>query len=50
GWRANIRSSNTEDLLRLNVEATNKKLMEQKRDELLSIIRKKETGNKKSVF
>jgi len=38
-WRANIRSSNTEPLLRLNVEAKNQVLMEQKRDELLDLIR-----------
>ncbi|MBI3261492.1 phosphomannomutase/phosphoglucomutase [Candidatus Berkelbacteria bacterium] len=39
GWRANIRSSNTEPLLRLNLEAKTKELVEQKRNELLSIIR-----------
>ncbi|MBI2589595.1 phosphomannomutase/phosphoglucomutase [Candidatus Berkelbacteria bacterium] len=38
-WRFNLRSSNTEPLLRLNVEANSKKVMEQKRDELLAIIR-----------
>jgi phosphomannomutase len=38
-WRFNIRSSNTEPLLRLNLEANNQELMEQKRDEVLSIIR-----------
>ncbi len=38
-WRFNIRSSNTEPLLRLNLEATSQELMEQKRDEVLSIIR-----------
>lgn len=38
-WRANIRGSNTEPLLRLNVEAKSQKLMEQKRDELLKAIR-----------
>ncbi|PIS07362.1 phosphomannomutase [Candidatus Berkelbacteria bacterium CG10_big_fil_rev_8_21_14_0_10_43_13] len=37
-WRANIRSSNTEPLLRLNVEAKSEKLMEEKRDELLAMI------------
>jgi phosphomannomutase len=37
-WRFNVRSSNTEPLLRLNLEATSKELMEQKRDEVLSII------------
>jgi phosphomannomutase len=35
----NIRPSNTESLLRLNLEATTKEIMEQKRDELIAIIR-----------
>jgi len=35
----NIRSSNTESLLRLNLEAETQEIMEEKRDELLSIIR-----------
>lgn len=38
-WWFNVRPSNTEPLLRLNVEADSKELMEQKRDEVLSIIR-----------
>jgi len=38
-WRFNIRSSNTEPLLRLNLEANTEEMMEQKRDELLSLIR-----------
>ncbi|HOX41911.1 MAG TPA: phosphomannomutase/phosphoglucomutase [bacterium] len=38
-WRANIRPSNTEPLLRLNVEAKSQELMEEKRDELLAMIR-----------
>ena len=39
-WRFNVRMSNTEPLLRLNVESKgDRKLMEQKTDELLSIIR-----------
>jgi len=38
-WRASIRSSNTEPLLRLNVEAKSEKLMEEKRDLLLNMIR-----------
>jgi phosphomannomutase len=38
-WRFNVRPSNTEPLLRLNVEARSKELMEQKRDELLAQIR-----------
>ena len=39
-WWFNIRASNTEPLLRLIVEADTRELMETKRDELLSIIRK----------
>lgn len=40
-WRFNIRMSNTEPLLRLNVESKNdKELMENKTKELLEIIRK----------
>ena len=38
-WWFNVRPSNTEPLLRLNVEANSKELMEQKRDELLAFIR-----------
>jgi phosphomannomutase len=38
-WHFNVRPSNTEPLLRLNLEATNPQLMEEKRDELLSLIR-----------
>lgn len=38
-WWFNVRPSNTEPLLRLNMEADTKELMEQKRDELLAIIR-----------
>ena len=38
-WWFNVRPSNTEPLLRLNVEADNKQLMEEKRDELVSFIR-----------
>jgi phosphomannomutase len=38
-WWANIRPSNTEPLLRLNVEADSRKLLERKRDEVLSLIR-----------
>ena len=37
-WWFNVRSSNTEPLLRLNVEAKTKEMMENKRDELLKII------------
>ncbi len=38
-WHMNVRPSNTEPLLRLNLEALDPKLMEQKRDEVLEIIR-----------
>jgi len=38
-WRANIRASNTEPLLRLNVEAKSRELMEEKRDEILDYIK-----------
>ena len=38
-WWFNVRASNTEPKLRLNLEAKTKELMEQKRDELLAIIR-----------
>lgn len=37
-WRFGVRTSNTEPLLRLNLEATTKELMEQKRDELIAFI------------
>lgn len=39
-WWANIRPSNTEPLLRLNVEADTPELLNQKRDEVLALIRK----------
>lgn len=38
-WRANVRSSNTEPLVRLNVEAKNRALLENKKEELLKLIR-----------
>jgi phosphomannomutase len=38
-WHFNVRPSNTEPLLRLNLEATSKELMEEKRDEVLAVIR-----------
>lgn len=38
GWRFNVRGSNTEPLIRLNLEATNQSLMENKREEILSLI------------
>jgi phosphomannomutase len=39
-WWFSVRTSHTEPLIRLNVEANSKELMEEKRDELLEIIRK----------
>lgn len=38
-WSFNVRASNTEPLVRLNLEATSKELMEEKRDEILAVIR-----------
>ncbi len=38
-WHFNVRPSNTEPLLRLNLEALSPELMESKRDEVLTIIR-----------
>jgi phosphomannomutase len=38
-WHFNVRASNTEPLLRLNLEATTPELMEKKRDEVLGMIR-----------
>lgn len=38
-WWFNVRSSNTEPLVRLNLEARSAELMESKRDELLELIR-----------
>jgi phosphomannomutase len=38
-WRFNLRGSNTEPVIRLNIEAKSKELMEEKRDELLKLIR-----------
>jgi phosphomannomutase len=38
-WHFNVRPSNTEPLLRLNLEAQTKTMMEQKRDEVLALIR-----------
>ena len=40
-FRFCVRSSNTENLLRLTLEAKSEKLMQEKRDEVLEIIRKK---------
>jgi phosphomannomutase len=39
GWHMNVRPSNTEPLLRLNLEALSKELVERKRDEVLGVIR-----------
>jgi phosphomannomutase len=38
-WHMNVRPSNTEPLLRLNLEALDEELMERKRDEVLEVIR-----------
>jgi phosphomannomutase len=38
-WHFNVRPSNTEPLLRLNLEARSRQLMERRRDEVLSVIR-----------
>jgi phosphomannomutase len=38
-WHFNVRASNTEPLIRLNLEATSLRLMEHKRDEVLTFIR-----------
>jgi phosphomannomutase len=38
-WHFNVRPSNTEPLLRLNLEARSAELMERKRDEVLDVIR-----------
>jgi len=38
-WHFNVRPSNTEPLLRLNLEARSQELMDRKRDEVLAVIR-----------
>ena len=38
-WHFNVRPSNTEPLIRLNLEATSNELMEEKRDEVVAFIR-----------
>ena len=38
-WHFNVRASNTEPLLRLNLEALTQRRMEEKRDEVLAVIR-----------
>ena len=40
GWHFNVRPSNTEPLLRLNLEGTTRAIMEDKRDEVLEFIRR----------
>ena len=39
GWHFNVRASNTEPLLRLNLEATTRAMMAAQRDEVLALIR-----------
>jgi phosphomannomutase len=41
-WHFNVRPSNTEPLLRLNLEALSEQLMEARRDEVLDLIRSEE--------
>jgi len=43
-WRFNLRPSNTEPLLRLNLEARSKDLMEEKRDEIVGQISRIDEG------
>jgi phosphomannomutase len=38
-WHFNVRASNTEPLLRLNLEATTQAVMEARRDEVVAFIR-----------
>jgi len=38
-WHFNVRQSNTEPLLRLNLEGLTPEIMEKRRDEVLGIIR-----------
>ena len=38
-WHFNVRASNTEPLIRLNLEATTQSEMERRRDEVLAFIR-----------
>jgi phosphomannomutase len=39
GWRANVRPSNTEPLLRVNVEARDEAVMRRKTEEILALVR-----------
>jgi phosphomannomutase len=41
-WHCNVRPSNTEPLLRLNLEALSRELLEEKREEVLALIRRAE--------
>jgi phosphomannomutase len=43
GWWFNLRASNTEPLLRLNVEAGDRATMEQVRDDVLAVVRRGNT-------
>jgi phosphomannomutase len=38
-WHFNVRPSNTEPLIRLNLEAVSQELMQEKRDQVLALIR-----------
>ena len=38
-WHLNVRPSNTEPLLRLNLEARSEELMERRRDEVMDVLR-----------
>src|SRR5204863_1257372 len=44
-WHMNVRPSNTEPLLRLNLEARTPELMERKRDEVLAAIRSRRSSS-----
>jgi phosphomannomutase len=39
GWWFNLRASNTEPLLRLNIEASDRETLKRRRDEILGLIR-----------
>ena len=45
GWWINLRPSNTEPLLRLNVEARDTETMARLRDEVLALVREEEGEN-----
>jgi phosphomannomutase len=40
GWRFSTRTSNTEPLLRLNVEGVDEEIVKQKKEEIIEIIEK----------